>query len=133
MVNIFIKAKEFCKNYKKRIIRTLILFIIIIVAFTGTITGVIYSKAKNNIKYTQDKLQQIALEKVPGEVIKVEKELNFEEAVYEYEFKIKDKENMLQTVKLDSQSGGIICINNEKSKDENRENHRNEIENHRKN
>ncbi|MFV3013173.1 hypothetical protein ACLD43_11580 [Clostridium botulinum] len=33
--------------------------------------------------------------------IKSRKKLNFENAVFEYEFKIKDKDNMLQEVKLD--------------------------------
>jgi uncharacterized membrane protein YkoI len=85
---------------------------------------VVYSRAKGNIKYSQDKLQQIALGKVQGEVIKIEKELNFEEAVYEYEFRIKDKENMLQIVKVDSQNGVILRVNNEKSRNENEESHR---------
>ncbi|KRU28934.1 hypothetical protein VT91_21300 [Clostridium sporogenes] len=47
---------------------------------------------------------------MPGEVLKVEKELNFENAIFEYELKIKD--NVLQEVKLDSQYGVILGINN---------------------
>nr|WP_253197460.1 PepSY domain-containing protein [Clostridium algidicarnis] len=81
---------------------------------------VVYSKLKANLKYSQEDLQKIALVKVPGEVIKVEKELNIEEAVYEYKFKIKDKENMLQIVKLDSESGAILKVHNQKDKGENK-------------
>lgn len=123
MKNIFIKVKEFCRNYKKRIIKIISISIVAVIIVGGSIAGVVYSKAKGNLKYTQDQLQQIALGKVPGEVIKVEKELDFEEAVYEYEFSIKDKENMLQRVKLDSQNGVILRVNNEKSKGENKDRH----------
>lgn len=55
--------------------------------------------------------------------INVEKELNFEDAVYEYEFSIKDRENMLQKVKVDSKNAVILRLNNEKSKGENRNGH----------
>ncbi|WP_366936806.1 PepSY domain-containing protein [Clostridium sp.] len=95
--------------------------------------GIIYSKAKTNIKYSQEQLQQIALGKIPGKVLKVEKELNFEEATFEYKFNIKDKENMLQVVKLDSQNGVILGINNKSSVKENKEGHDNERGGHGKN
>ena len=131
MKNIFIKVKEFYKSYKKRIIKISVGGILIIIFIIGTVTGVIYSKAKGNIKYTQEQLQQIALGKVPGEVIDTEKELNFEEAVYEYEFKIKDKENMLQIVKLDSKDGVILRVGNEENKDRH-ENNKDKHQNNRK-
>lgn len=67
---------------------------------------------------------------MPGEVIKVEKELNFEEAIYEYEFSIKDKENMLQIVNVDSQNGVILRVNNEKHKGENKVSHDKEGDRH---
>lgn len=131
MKNIFIKVKEFYKSYKKKIITISVGGILIIIFIIGTVTGVIYSKAKGNIKYTQEQLQQIAIGKAPGEVIGVEKELNFEEAVYEYEFKIKDKENMLQVVKLDSKDGVILRVGNEENKDRH-ENNKDKHENNRK-
>lgn len=117
MKNIFSSVNGFCKTYKKRIITVISISVLTVIIALGIVGGVVYSKAKTNIKYTEDKLQQIALGKVPGEVIKVEKELNFEEAVYEYEFRIKDKENMLQIVKVDSQNGVILRINNGKRGD----------------
>ncbi|WP_238882622.1 PepSY domain-containing protein [Clostridium sp. YIM B02551] len=130
MKNIFIKVKEFCRNHKKRIIKIISSSIAAVIIVGGTAAGVVYSKAKGNLKYTQEQLQKIALGKIPGEVVKVEKELNFEEAVYEYEFSIKDKENMLQKVKLDSQSGAILRENNEKSNGENKDSHDKEESRH---
>lgn len=131
MTNIFAKLKEFWRTYKKRIITAISIGIITVIIVGGAAAGMVYSKAKGNLKYSQEQLQQIALGKVPGEVIKVEKELNFEEAVYEYEFRIKDKENMLQIVKLDSQSGVILRVNNEKSKGEYKGRHDKEERRHR--
>ena len=124
MKNIFASVKGFCKTYKKRIITVMSISSLIVIIAAGIVGRVVYSRANANIKYTQDKLAQIALGKVPGEVIKVEKKLNFEESVYEYEFRIKDKGNMLQIVKLDSQNGVILRVNNEKSNNENKDSHR---------
>ncbi|MBU3220274.1 PepSY domain-containing protein [Clostridium algidicarnis] len=120
MKNIFVQLKEFFKTYKKRIITVISISLLAVVIVAGISGMVVYSKLKANLKYSQEDLQKIALVKVPGEVIKVEKELNIEEAVYEYKFKIKDKENMLQIVKLDSESGAILKVHNQKDKGENK-------------
>lgn len=125
MKNIFLKAKEFFKKYKKRIITVMIVSMLAIIIIAASVGGVVYSHAKSNIKYSQEQLEKIALGKVPGEVLKVEKELNFEGAVFEYEFKIKDKDNMLQIVKLDSQYGVILGVNNEDNRNENKDGHEN--------
>ncbi len=124
MNNIFEKIKKVFKTYKKRILISISIGLLAFIIVAGIIGGVVHSKANANMKYSQDKLQQIALGKVPGEVIEVDKKLNFREAVYEYKFKIKDKENMLQTVKVDSKNGVILKVNNEKSMKENKEGHR---------
>ncbi len=123
MINIFQKLKEFCKAYKKRIITVMTVSVLTIIIIIGSVGGVQYSRAKSNMKYNQEQLQKIALGKVPGEVLKVEKELNFEDAVFEYEFKIKDKDSMLQVVKLDSQYAVILGVNNENHMKENNGNH----------
>lgn len=123
MINILLKVKEFCKNYKKRIITVIGISILTITIIIGVTLGLTYSHAKSNIKYSQDQLQQIALGKVPGEVVNVKKELNFEDESFQYEFKIKDKENMLQEVKLDAQYGVILGLNNENHKKENKYGH----------
>ncbi|MBU3192239.1 hypothetical protein K9O30_22710 [Clostridium bowmanii] len=125
MKNIFIKVIEFGKTYKKRIITVVSISMLTVTIGAGIVGKVVYSRAKTNTKYTQDKLAQIALGKVPGEVIDVEKELNFEEAVYEYEFKIKDKENMQQTVRVESKNGVILMLDNEKANSANKESKRN--------
>lgn len=118
MKNIFIQVKEFCKTYKKRIITVISISLLTMMIVVGAVGGIVYSRAKANIKYSQEQLQQIALAKVPGEVLKVEKEINFEEAIFEYEFRIKDKDNMLQIVKLDSQDGVILKVNDGNSNKE---------------
>lgn len=120
MKNILFKVTIFCKTYRKRIITAIgscILAMMIIVGITG---GVIYSHAKSNIRYSQEQLQQIALGKIPGKVVNVKKEINFKSQSFQYEFKIKDKDNMLQQIKLDSQYGVIVRVNNGNHKKENK-------------
>ena len=118
MKNIFIKVKEFFKTYKKRIIIVISISLLTIIIILGAVGGIVYSRAKANINYSEEQLQQIALGKVPGEVLKVEKEINFEEAIFEYEFRIKDKDNLLQIVKLDFQNGVILRVNDGNSNKE---------------
>lgn len=127
MKNIFIKVMEFVKTYKKRIITVITISALTVIIAAGIVGKVVYSRAKTNTKYTQDKLAQIALGQVPGEVIEVEKELNFEEAVYEYEFRIKDKENMQQIVRVESKNGVILMVDNEKTNSENNESQRDDM------
>jgi len=75
--NIFVQLKEFFKTYKKRIITVISISLLAVVIVAGISGMVVYSKLKANLKYSQEDLQKIALVKVPGEVIKVEKELKF--------------------------------------------------------
>ena len=126
MKNIFASIKGFYKTYKKRIIAVMSISTLIVIIAAGIVGKVVYSRAKTNTKYTQDKLAQIALGQVPGEIIGVEKELNFEKAVYEYEFRIKDKKNMQQLVRVESQNGVILMVDNEKTNSENKESQRND-------
>lgn len=77
MKNIFVQLKEFFKTYKKRIITVISISLLAVVIVAGISGMVVYSKLKANLKYSQEDLQKIALVKVPGEVIKVEKELKF--------------------------------------------------------
>ena len=111
--NILKKVNEFCKKHRKRIIITISSCVLVIIVATGVAGGLAYSSANANIKYSQEDMEKIALGKVQGEVVDTEKELNFEKATYEYKFKIKDKDNMLQTVTVDSKYGAIV--NNERS------------------
>lgn len=65
---------------------------------------------KSNINYTQSQCEKIALDKVPGTIIKTEKEINEESLSLTYDFKIKEKDNVLNKVEVDSRSGAIIDI-----------------------
>lgn len=128
--NILLKTKEFCIKYKKKIIAVIGTGVLAVAIIAGTAFGVVYSRASSNIKYNQDQLQEIALQKVPGEVVDVQKELNFRNQSFVYEFKIKDKDNTLKEVKVDSKYGTLVTFNNDRHNKENRfENNKNNKEN----
>ena len=118
--NILLKAKDFCIKYKKKIIAVIGIGVLAVAIIAGTAFGVVYSRASSNIKYNQDQLQEIALQKVPGEVVDVEKDLNFRNQSFVYEFKIKDKDITLKEVKVDSKYGTLANFNNEKHNKESR-------------
>lgn len=125
MKNILSKIITFCKTYKKRILIVIGSCLLVIIAAAGITCGVIYSRAKSNIKYSQSQLEKIALEKIPGTVVDVEKELNFRSESYQYEFKIKDKNDMLLEIKLDSKYGTISRFNDGKHNKQNKQDEQN--------
>lgn len=128
--NILLQVKEFCVKYKKKIIAAIGIGVLAVAIISGTVFGIVYSKASSNTKYNQDQLQEIALQKVPGEVVDVQKELNFRNQSFIYEFKIKDKDNTLKEVKVDSKYGTLANFNNGKHSRENKfENNKNNKEN----
>lgn len=110
MKDNLIKILEGIKKTKKKIIKIILIVVAIVFIGSGIIGGTIYSYAKSNTNYNEKQLEEIAIKKIPGEVIKVEKELDFEEATFEYTFKIKDKEDMLQEITISSKSGAITDI-----------------------
>lgn len=71
--------------------------------------GIVLKTVKDSEKYTLDQAKAIALEQVKGTVIKSEREI--EDLHVEYEFKIKDEENMIQEVTVDGETGAILEIN----------------------
>lgn len=103
------------KKAKKVI--TITLSCAIVLGGIGAFAG--YSYIKSNIKYTQNICEKIALEKVPGDVIKTEKDINKDSLSLTYEFKIKAKDNVLNKVEVDSKSGAIIKIANSDYRDNN--------------
>jgi len=113
--NICGNVKGFCKKHKKKIIVTISTCVVLVIVVAGVAYGVSYSNANANIKYSQEEMEKVALAKVPGEVVDTEKELNFREAIYEYEFKIKDKNNTLQEVTVNSKYGTLGRENDKKS------------------
>jgi len=126
-------GKEFLKKHKKKIIISISICVVLIIALAGAAYGVAYSKANANIKYSQEEMEKIALAKVPGEVVDTEKELNCREGVYEYEFKIKDKDNLLKEITINSKYGTIETRNKREShggdKGRRGENKNNKLEN----
>jgi hypothetical protein len=118
--NMLVKSKEFCIKYKKKIITVIGVGILTIAIISGAAFGIVYYKASSSIKYSQEQMQEIALQKVQGEVVDVEKDLNCRNASFVYEFKIKDKDNTLKEVKVDSKYGTLVNFNNEKHNRESR-------------
>ena len=97
------------KNKRKLIKRGSILVAVVagigIAGFTA-----VYSIAKSNINYTVEEAKEIALQSVQGEVLKVNKKLDLDNFSFEYEFKIKDKNNMLIEATVDSSLGVITDL-----------------------
>ncbi|OLS01661.1 hypothetical protein TICRE_24850 [Tissierella creatinophila DSM 6911] len=110
MKDILNKTIETIKNNKKKIKKVTLIAVAIVIIGSGIVAGTIYSYARSNINYSEKQLEEIAIKKIPGEVINVKKELEFEDATFEYTFQIKDKENILQEITVSSKSGAITDI-----------------------
>lgn len=111
MKNILLRVKEGFNKYKKKILITCIVMAIGVTSIVTFGGYYIYEKVKSNTKYTQAQCEEIALKKVPGEVVRVKKEI--EDGALEYEFKIRDKNNMLQEVNVDASFGAITEVSYE--------------------
>ena len=106
------KVVEGLKKNKKRIIKSISIFGIVIIGLGVAGTTVLYNKAKSNINYTEEQAKEIALKLVPGEVVKIRKDLNLdlEYCTFEYEIKIKDANNVLREVNVDANLGVITDL-----------------------
>ena len=104
--------REIITKSKKKLIRKIYILIAlaVIIGATGAIT--VYSIAKSNINYTVDEAKEIALQGVEGEVLGVNKKLELDTLSFEYEFKIKNSNNMLMEVTVDSNLGAITDLDN---------------------
>ncbi len=104
--------RETIKRNKKKLIRK-ISILIASVAIIGVASVIaVYSIAKSNINYTVDEAKEIALQAVEGEVLGVKKILELDTLGFEYEFKIKDSNNILMEVTVDSSLGAITDLDN---------------------
>ena len=101
------KVVEGLKKNKKRIIKGFSVFGVVIIGLGITGSIAIYNMAKANINYTEEQAKEIALKLVPGEVVRIRKDLDLEYCTFEYEIKIKDSNNMLREVNVDSNLGVI--------------------------
>lgn len=104
------KFIEIIKNNKGKIVKVIIIIVGLVIIGSGIVIGGMYSFAKSNINYTQNQLEEIAVKKIPGEVVDIKRNLEFEDAEFEYTFYIKDKENMLHEISLSSKNGAITDI-----------------------
>lgn len=104
--------REIINRNKKKIIKRISIAIgaVVIIGIAGFAT--IYSIAKSNINYTVDQAKKIALQAVQGEVLRVNKKLELDSFRFEYEFKIKNSNNMLMEVTVDSDLGVITDVDN---------------------
>lgn len=107
MKNHVERIKEFINRKKKKIIIGTSIFIIGTLGLGVLGATFIYNRAKSNTNYTIEEAEVIALKAVQGEVIKVTKNLEIENLGYEYEFKIKDSNNILREVTVDATLGVI--------------------------
>ncbi len=110
MKDFLIKIKEKIINNKEKIKKVILIATGIAVIVSGLVVGGIYSYANSNMNYSQNQLQEIAIKRILGEVVNIKRELEFEDAEFEYTFYIKDKENMLHEISLSSKHGAITDI-----------------------
>lgn len=112
MSNYLKNIKEIINKNKKKLIVGTSVFVVSVVML-GTAAGIfVYSKAKSNINYTVEEAKEIALQAVEGNVVKTNKSLEIENLSFEYEFKIKDSNNILREVTVDSNLGVITDLDN---------------------
>ena len=103
-------AKEIIKRNKKKIVRSFSILLVlgIVICSIGAIA--LYKIAKSNVNYTVEEAKEIALQAVQGDILKVNKRLELDNFSFEYEFKIKDSNNILMEVNVDSKFGVITEI-----------------------
>jgi uncharacterized membrane protein YkoI len=101
------KVIEVLKRNKKRIIRGISIFGVVAIGLGVAGTTILYNKAKSNINYTEEQAKEIALKLIPGEVVRIDRDLELEDCTFEYDIKIKDKNNMLREVTVDASLGVI--------------------------
>lgn len=83
---------------------------IIIVGIIIIIGVSAYGFATANINYNKEQSQEIALQRIPGDVTDIETEFEIEAITLEYTFLIIDEENVMQEVTVNSKSGAITGI-----------------------
>lgn len=105
-------AREIIKRNKKKIVKRISILLVLGVAVWGIGAITVYSIAKSNINYTVDEAKVIALQAVQGDILKVRKSLELDNLSFEYKFKIKNSNNILIEVNVDSNLGVITDIDN---------------------
>ena len=101
---------------KKKIKKTIIKFVSIFVGCgigLCILAGVLlFNIFKSNMNYTEEQAKEIALAQIPGQVVYVAKDLDFDRFTLEYDIKIKDKNNIIREVTVDSKFGAVSDFDN---------------------
>lgn len=104
------KIVEGLKKNKKRIIKIISISGVVIIGLGLAGSTVLYNITKSNINYTEEQAKEIALNLVPGEVVRVRTDLDLEHCTFEYDIKIKDENNVLREVNVDASLGVITDL-----------------------
>ena len=94
---------------KKTIIKVVSIFSASVIGLCALGGVVLYNIVKSNINYTKQQAKEIALSQVPGQVVYVTKDIDLG---LEYDIKIKDKNNIIREVTVDSKYGAISDFEN---------------------
>jgi len=96
---------------KKKTKKTIIKFVSVIVGcgigLCIHVGVLLFNIIKSNVNYTETQAKEIALAQVPGKVVYVAKDLDFDRFTLEYDVKIKDKNNIIREVTVDSKFGAV--------------------------
>lgn len=135
MKNVLLKVNEVLRKYRKKIIVSGTVIVLAGVGISAAGGAFLYNRVQSNIKYTQGQCEEVALKQIPGEIVKVKKDMDLEDGTFEYDFQIKDKDNMLKKITVDAASGAIVDIDHEDDdfrdyhdKDDHRKEHYNNID-----
>ncbi|MDZ5253556.1 PepSY domain-containing protein [Clostridium sp. LIBA-8841] len=113
MKNVLLKVNEILRKYRKKIIIAGTVVALGGVGVSAAGGAFLYNRMQSNIKYTQGQCEEVALKQIPGEIVKVKKDMDLEDGTFEYDFQIKDKDNMLKKITVDAASGAIVDIDHE--------------------
>ena len=98
------------KTNKRKLIKRASILVAIIAGLGVVGFTTVYGIAKSNINYTVEEAREIVLQSVQGEILRVNKILDLDTFSFDYEFKIKDKNNMLIKADVNSSLGVITDL-----------------------
>ena len=104
------RVKETINKNKKKLIKRISILLIMLAVLGGVGAAAVYSIAKSNINYTVEEAKELVVQTTGGEILKVNKSIELETLSFEYEFKVKDSNNFLKEVTVDSNLGVITDI-----------------------
>ena len=98
------------KTNKRKLIKRASILVAIIAGLGVAGFTTVYGIAKSNINDTVEEPREIVLQSVQGEILRVNKILDLDTFSFDYEFKIKDKNNMLIKADVNSSLGVITDL-----------------------